>query len=38
MKMKNNAKKKNDLHVLAKNYTNAKISLYLNNGIGGFYE
>ncbi len=36
--MKDNAKKKSDLHILAKNYTNAKILLKLNNDIGGFYE
>ncbi len=38
MKMKDKAKEKSDLHILAKNCANAKILLKLNNGSGGFYE
>ncbi len=38
MKKKDKAKKKSDLHIFAKNYTNAKILFALNNDIGGFYD
>ncbi len=38
MKMKDKAKEKSDLHILAKNCANTKMFLELDNGIGGFHE